>query len=84
MIEGRSSWARLGVSIHTSAGFGDIGFTGFWTLEITVVHEIKIYPFQEIAQLYYIQSTGPIDKMYDGKYQNSTDVLSSRLWTESE
>ena len=34
MLEGRSSIGRLGLFIHVTAGFGDIGFSGFWTLEI--------------------------------------------------
>ena len=32
MLEGRSSVGRLGLFIHITAGFGDIGFDGFWTL----------------------------------------------------
>ena len=31
-IEGRSSFARLGLTVHSSAGFGDVGFCGTWTL----------------------------------------------------
>ena len=34
MLEGRSSIGRLGLFIHITAGFGDVGFEGFWTLEI--------------------------------------------------
>ena len=34
MLEGRSSTGRLGLFIHVTAGFGDIGFAGYWTLEI--------------------------------------------------
>lgn len=34
MLEGRSSTGRLGLFIHVTAGFGDVGFAGFWTLEI--------------------------------------------------
>lgn len=34
MLEGRSSTGRLGLFIHVTAGFGDIGFSGYWTLEI--------------------------------------------------
>ena len=43
MLEGRSSVGRLGLFIHITAGFGDIGFDGFWTLEIFCVQPIKIY-----------------------------------------
>ena len=34
MLEGRSSTGRLGLFIHVTAGFGDVGFAGYWTLEI--------------------------------------------------
>lgn len=37
MLEGRSSVGRLGVFIHVTAGFGDVGFAGYWTLEIFCV-----------------------------------------------
>src|SRR5205814_1268420 len=42
MLEGRSSIGRLGLFIHITAGFGDIGFQGFWTLEIFCVQPIRI------------------------------------------
>ena len=45
MLEGRSSIGRLGIFIHITAGFGDVGFKGYWTLEITCIHPIIIYPF---------------------------------------
>ena len=37
MLEGRSSTGRLGLFIHVTAGFGDVGFAGYWTLEIFCV-----------------------------------------------
>jgi len=43
MLEGRSSIGRLGLFIHVTAGFGDIGFSGFWTLEIHCIQPVKIY-----------------------------------------
>src|SRR3712207_6222296 len=44
MLEGRSSIGRLGLFIHITAGFGDVGFSGYWTLEIFCVQPIRIYP----------------------------------------
>ena len=58
MIEGRSSIGRLGIYIHVTAGFGDIGFSGYWTLEISVVQPVIIYPFVRIAQIYYHEIRG--------------------------
>ena len=42
MLEGRSSTGRLGLFIHVTAGFGDIGFAGYWTLEIFCVQPINM------------------------------------------
>ena len=44
MLEGRSSIGRLGLFIHVTAGFGDIGFSGFWTLEIHCIQPVKYTP----------------------------------------
>lgn len=49
MLEGRSSIGRLGLFIHVTAGFGDVGFSGYWTLEIFCAHPIIIYPYVEIC-----------------------------------
>ena len=48
MLEGRSSVGRLGLFVYVTAGFGDVGFKGYWTLEIFCVQPIKIYPSVEI------------------------------------
>lgn len=96
MLEGRSSVGRLGISIHATAGFGDIGFCGYWTLEISCVHPVRIYPGVEICQIYY-HTTGygdtgdifiPIDtdpiKYSNGKYQNNAGIQPSMIWKEFE
>ena len=44
MIEGRSSVGRLGLFVHVTAGFGDVGFCGYWTLEMFAVQPVRIYP----------------------------------------
>lgn len=53
LLSGKSSLARLGLNIHITAGFGDVGFCGKWTLELSVVAPLKIYPNMPIAQIYY-------------------------------
>lgn len=83
MLEGRSSIGRLGIFIHATAGFGDIGFNGFWTLELSVVQPITIYPDIEICQIYFHTIEGEITKKYDsGKYQNNEGIQTSKLWQE--
>lgn len=80
MLNGRSSGGRLGLSIHICAGFGDIGFNGTWTLEITVVHPLIVYPNMEIAQVSYFTPAGHIGKLYNNKYQNQVEAQESRMW----
>ena len=84
MLEGRSSVGRLGLSIHITAGFGDIGFRGFWTLELHCVQPIKIYPFIEICQIYYHTIEGEYFPYRSGKYQNNTGVQPSMMYLDFE
>ena len=56
LLEGKSSIGRLGISVHITAGVGDIGFDGYWTLEISVIKPVKIYPGIPIAQLMYFEA----------------------------
>ena len=58
MIEGRSSIGRLGLFVHVTAGFGDVGFKGFWTLEMFAVQPVKIYPGVQICQIFYHEIAG--------------------------
>ncbi|CRF34101.1 Deoxycytidine triphosphate deaminase [Brachyspira suanatina] len=82
MIEGRSSIGRLGIFIHITAGFGDVGFAGYWTLEIFCIKPIIIYPGVEIAQLYYHTIDGEYEEYTSSKYQNNTDVQPSMLYKD--
>lgn len=83
-ISGRSSVARLGIEIHRTAGFGDIGFRGTWTLEITTPVPVKVYQGQEICQIYYESPEGDIpDKFrYHGKYLDQKEVTESKLYLD--
>lgn len=84
MLEGRSSIGRLGLFIHVTAGFGDVGFKGYWTLEIFCVQPIRIYPQVEICQIYYHTIDGEYDKYDSGKYQNNKGVQPSLLYKDFE
>ena len=77
MLEGRSSTGRLGLFIHVTAGFGDIGFSGYWTLEIFCVQPVRIYPNVEICQIYYHDIDGEYELYKSGKYQNNTGIQPS-------
>jgi dCTP deaminase len=83
MLEGRSSIARLGLFVHASAGVGDIGFSGYWTLELVAVHPIRIYPGLPICQILYMTVQGEINEYRSsGKYQNNQDIQPSLLFKE--
>ena len=82
MLEGRSSMGRLGLCVHVTAGFGDVGFAGFWTLEIHVVMPLRIYPGMEICQIYYHTLLGDFKPYTHGKYQNNTDIQPSFSWQD--
>lgn len=82
MLEGRSSIGRLGLSIHITAGFGDVGFKGFWTLEIFCIHPIRIYPNVEICQVYYHDILGAYEEYKSGKYQNNKSIQLSMLYKD--
>ena len=84
MLEGRSSIGRLGLFIHVTAGFGDVGFAGYWTLEIFCVQPIRIYPDVEICQIYYHDIRGDYDLYQSGKYQNNTGIQPSLLYKDFE
>ncbi len=82
MIEGRSSIGRLGLFVHVTAGFGDVGFCGFWTLEMFAVQPVRIYPNVPICQIFYHQITGDITEYQSKKYQNASDIQPSLLYRE--
>ncbi|MFL0269403.1 dCTP deaminase [Candidatus Clostridium radicumherbarum] len=82
MVEGRSSIGRLGLFIHVTAGFGDVGFKGHWTLEIFCVQPIKIYPYTEICQTFYHSIEGNYDRYNSGKYQGNKGVQPSMLYKD--
>lgn len=79
-IDGRSSSGRLGISVHVTAGFGDNGFNGIWTLEITVVKPVRVYPNMEIGQVYYQTIDGEEGPFYNGRYQGQKEAETSRMF----
>ena len=84
MLEGRSSTGRLGLFIHVTAGFGDVGFAGYWTLEIFCIQPIRIYPNVEICQIYYHDIHGDYDPYDSGKYQNNSGIQPSMMYKDFE
>ena len=83
-LEGKSSVGRLGISVHATAGVGDIGFCGHWTLELSVVQPVKVYAGMPIAQLlFFVPMSTPHKKygQYESKYQDQGEFpVPSKMW----
>ena len=84
-LEGKSSTGRLGIDIHATAGKGDVGFCGNWTLEISVKQPVKIYKVMPIGQVIYFPVEGeiitPYNKKGNAKYNAQPDrPIESMMW----
>lgn len=82
MLEGRSSIGRLGLFVHVTAGFGDVGFCGYWTLEMFAVQPVRIYPGVQVCQIFYHAVEGDVVEYQSSKYQHNTDIQPSLLHKE--
>ena len=84
-LEGKSSLGRLGLLIHSTAGFVDAGWDGHLTLELSNVANlpITVYPGMKIGQISFLQMTTPADNPYgsaglQSKYQGQRGPTPSR------
>jgi dCTP deaminase len=87
-LEGKSSLGRLGLLIHSTAGFVDAGWSGHLTLELSNVANlpITIYPGMKIGQLCVFQMTSPAERPYGstGKYQGQRGPTASKFYMDFE
>ena len=84
-LEGKSSTGRLGIDIHATAGKGDVGFCGNWTLEISVKQPVRVYKGMPIGQLIYFPVDGEIEVKYNqkgnAKYSGQPNTpVESMMW----
>jgi dCTP deaminase len=86
-LEGKSSLGRLGLLIHSTAGFVDAGWDGHLTLELSNVANlpIAIYPGMKIGQISFIRMTSPAERPYGSreagsKYQGQLGPTASRYY----
>lgn len=86
-LEGKSSLGRLGLLIHSTAGFVDAGWDGQLTLELSNVANLPItlYPGMKIGQISFLRMTTPADRPYGSaevgsKYQGQRGPRPSRYW----
>ena len=89
-VEGRSSLGRLGIIVHSTAGFVDPGFSGTITLEITNINRmpVALYPDMRVCQLAFETLTSPAEVDYSmkatQKYQNQVFPEESRICKDPE
>lgn len=84
-LEGKSSVGRLGIDIHATAGKGDVGFSNYWTLEISVKQPVRVYAGMPIGQLIYFEVKGdlltPYNQKPSAKYNGKTSLpVESMMW----
>lgn len=90
-LEGKSSLGRLGLLIHSTAGFVDAGFEGNLTLELSNVANlpITIYHGMPIGQISFMRMDGPVESPYGAgeihsKYQGQAEPTASRFYLNFE
>ena len=90
-LEGKSSLGRLGLLIHSTAGFVDSGFSGNLTLELSNVANlpVTIYYRMPIGQISFMRMDQPVERPYgtDGtgsKYQDQSEPTPSRFYKNFE
>ncbi|MCD6271123.1 dCTP deaminase [bacterium] len=87
-IEGRSSWGRLGIIVHSTAGYIDPGFRGKITLEMSNIGMLPVllYPGMRICQLSFEKLSSPAQKPYpqkkDAKYFGDQLPQESRIYKD--
>ena len=86
-LEGKSSLGRLGLLIHTTAGFVDAGFEGYLTLELSNVATLPItlYPGMKIGQISFLEMSTAADNPYGSgvlgsKYKGQVGPTPSQYW----
>jgi dCTP deaminase len=65
-LDGKSSAGRLGISVHVTAGRGDVGFFNHWTMEIFVIQAVRVYAGMPLGQFTFFESA-PVLVPYDQK-----------------
>lgn len=86
IVDGKSSIGRLFMQIHATAGYGDPGFDGEYTLEVIVQHPVRVYPGMRIGQIRFHTMHGALDKTYKstGHYTGefAKGAVASQAWKQ--
>jgi dCTP deaminase len=83
VIDGKSSIGRLFINVHATAGYGEAGFDGQYTLEVTVKHPVRVYAGMRFAQMRFHTIHGEV-QLYDGNYKGETSrgAVASRAYKQ--
>lgn len=86
-LNGKSSLARLGIIVHFTAAFGETGFNGQYTLEVSAMHPVRLYPGMSIAQAVFYTVYGQVEDYqarghYTGK--SALGAEPSHSWEQFE
>lgn len=84
VIDGKSSIGRLFIQIHFTAGFGDPNFNGQYTLEVSALHPVRVYPGMRIGQIRFHTIDGAVRKLYAGNYTGKAaqGAVASKAWRQ--
>jgi len=86
ILDGKSSIGRLFLQVHATAGYGDPGFDGQFTLEVIVQHPIRVYPGMRICQIRFQDMNGWVERTYDktGHYtgEAAQGAVPSQAWRQ--
>lgn len=86
VLDGKSSIGRLFVQVHATAGYGDPGFNGQYTLEVTATHAVRVFAGMRFAQIRFHTVRGRPEEegLYAGSYQGeaSLGAVASRAWKQ--
>ena len=88
-LEGKSSLGRIGLLIHSTAGYVDPGWQGNLTIELSNVAKLPItlYYKMKIGQISFLRLTSPVDRLYGtaelgSKYQGQTEPTASKYYED--
>jgi len=86
ILDGKSSIGRLFIQVHATAGYGDPGFDGQYTLEVIVQHPVRVYPGMRFCQIRFHTIAGELSKTYDqvGHYtkDHAKGAIASQAWRQ--
>ena len=81
-LHGKSGIGRMFLDVTGKAGYGDVGYAGYWTIALCPQVDTIVYPNMKIVQIQYETVTGDVRQTYNGKYQNSEKIMPSKEYEE--